>query len=437
MTSPYTWVARSVSWPIISVARSRPQLHALPSLQFTHRNIATLKQHADSVEISFDGSSEVTGKYHYTWLRDNCQCPSCVHPDNHQKLHSSAHVDLNVKPTSIKITPSSANGSSSKATLQIEWPKHSLRRGSDAPHTSQFDMDWLQSVGHPRKTSLTAFRFQPRELYWDKEMYTKQSSRVDYKDYMNTDEGLLRALQQLQDFGLCFLKGVSTDDHREVEKVARRFGCIRETFYGTSWDVKSVPKATNIAYTALDLGLHMDLMYFEAPPGIQMLHSLKNSVTGGESTFLDSFKAVNILKERDPSSYKILSTVPVTFHYRNDGHIMKYRRKTIVDDDPNEPLKVYYAPPFQGPMEVAEDQVQPFYQAFQKFADILDDPSLVYRTLMKPGDLVLFHNRRVLHGRDEFDPNSGERHFKGTYVDLDDFKDKLATLSQAAGLRHV
>jgi gamma-butyrobetaine dioxygenase len=154
---------------------------------------------------------------------------------------------------------------------------------------------------------------------------------------------------------------------------------------------------------------------------------------GGQSTFLDSFKAVQILREKYPQDFDVLTKVPVTFHYRNDGHIMRYRRPTIVTNDANEDLKVYYAPPFQGPMDVEEELTVPFYSAFQKFTKILQDPSLTYRTLSRPGDLVLFHNRRVLHGRDEFDAQSGNRHFKGTYVDIDMFKDKLATLEEKLG----
>lgn len=47
---------------------------------------------------------------------------------------------------------------------------------------------------------------------------------------------------------------------------------------------------------------------------------------------------------------------------------------------------------------------------------------------LKPGTCVIFANRRVLHGRQEFKPQSGNRHFKGTYVDWDDFLDRTRTL---------
>jgi gamma-butyrobetaine dioxygenase len=62
------------------------------------------------------------------------------------------------------------------------------------------------------------------------------------------------------------------------------------------------------------------------------------------------------------------------------------------------------------------------------FTSIIEQQENVFKTRLEKGDLVIFNNRRVLHGRDEFDSNSGERHFKGTYVDEDGFLDKLRVL---------
>lgn len=168
--------------------------------------------------------------------------------------------------------------------------------------------------------------------------------------------------------------------------------------------------------------------YFESPPGLQFLHCLENSVIGGESLFVDAYKAVEILKAKHPKDFDILTRIPVTFHYNNDGHHLQYRRTTLVKDDLNEWCQVFYAPPFQGPLDIDEKDVAPFYDAFRKFEDTLKDESLVYTTLLREGDCVIFANRRVLHGRAEFNAESGKRHLKGTYVDWDDFRDKLRTV---------
>lgn len=81
---------------------------------------------------------------------------------------------------------------------------------------------------------------------------------ITYEQY-NTEKGLYKALKQLFDYGIVFLKNVPTEDSK-VTEVAEKVGNIRESFYGRDFDVKSVAKSTNIAYTSLYLGFHMDLL---------------------------------------------------------------------------------------------------------------------------------------------------------------------------------
>jgi alpha-ketoglutarate-dependent taurine dioxygenase len=169
-------------------------------------------------------------------------------------------------------------------------------------------------------------------------------------------------------------------------------------FQGRSWDVKSMHDSKNIAYTSLKLGLHMDLLYFESPPGLQFLHSLENSVVGGESIFLDSFMALKILKSQFPQYYQDLSTIPITYHYKNDGHDMMYTRP-LIQKSPFISDQVFYSPPFQGYLNLSVSESFKFYTAMSQFSHILDDTKLIYQSYLKPGTCVVFANRRVLHGR--------------------------------------
>ncbi|KAI8915753.1 hypothetical protein EDD86DRAFT_185603 [Gorgonomyces haynaldii] len=363
------------------------------------RKLHKLVKRPDAVDILWSNNQKST--FHYVWLKDNCLSPQSLHPTNKQKLHSSGDIPVTIQPESVELN---------EQELILKW----------TDSTSTFPLDWLKKHDYTNKRPKL---IEP--VVWDAKKYQRRYKPVDYTVFANTDDGLMRVLMDLRDYGLSFLRNVPVKKLEQVEQVARRFGPVQETFYGPSWDVKSVPDSKNIAYTSLYLGLHMDLMYFESPPGIQMLHCLKNSVTGGESLFLDIYGAVHLLKQESPEDYEILTQVPVTFHYDNDGHYMHYVRPTIVEDDINDGLKVYYAPPFQGPLQAAVDQVSKFYKAFSKFEEILKRPELTFKILLKPGDCVLFLNQRVLHGREAFDASSGERHLRGTYVQLDDFKDRL------------
>ncbi|KAJ3393925.1 hypothetical protein HDU92_007405 [Lobulomyces angularis] len=314
----------------------------------------------------------------------------------------------------------------------------SLRTDLEKTHESVFDLDWLKRHSYsPKPTSNLDNSFNSQKLVklWDKDVYEKEKYEVDYNDITsNNPAGLSKTLDMIKKFGLVFLKNVPTEGRKlnpdsetetiSVEEVAKIFGPIRETFYGKSWDVKIVPEAKNIAYTNLDLGLHMDLLYFEAPPGLQYLHSLKNSVKGGTSIFLDSFKAVEYLKQISPESYEILKSEYITFHYENDNHNYHYQKKIIDTSNPNEYLQVNYSPPFQGQIIFENNnKIEKFYKSLFEFEQILKMPGMIFKYRLNPGDLVIFHNRRVFHGRTSFDAVGGERHFKGTYTDWDDFKD--------------
>ena len=47
------------------------------------------------------------------------------------------------------------------------------------------------------------------------------------------------------------------------------------------------------------------------------------------------------------------------------------------------------------------------YKAHHKFGKLLHDDKFVIKFRLNPGDIFSFNNRRVLHGRTAFDPNSG------------------------------
>jgi gamma-butyrobetaine dioxygenase len=167
---------------------------------------------------------------------------------------------------------------------------------------------------------------------------------------------------------------------------------------------------------------------------------LKQSKTGGESTFIDGFQIASELKKIDPDAFKILSQVKVTF-WKNDSHRQYYfRRETFQVDDQNNLISIYYSPPFEGPLKIENHLVEPFYEAFQKYSkvisfifkiifEMLNDKKNIFEYKMKPGEMVVFNNRRILHGRNSFGANE-ERVLEGCYFDSDEFCNKYLTLKR-------
>ena len=100
-----------------------------------------------------------------------------------------------------------------------------------------------------------------------------------------------------------------------VRLVADLIGSIQHTAYGDIWDVIADPEYKEIAYTDAELQLHMDLTYYESPPGIQLLHCVRldDCVTGGESMFVDAWHVAEMLRATYPDYFNTLTRVPATF----------------------------------------------------------------------------------------------------------------------------
>ncbi len=75
-------------------------------------------------------------------------------------------------------------------------------------------------------------------------------------------------------YGIVLLKNVPTELGM-VGEVAKLIAPIQTTIYGDIFNVISTPKPINIAYSSEELGWHMDLMYYESPPGLQYLHCIR------------------------------------------------------------------------------------------------------------------------------------------------------------------
>ncbi|KAF9929987.1 hypothetical protein BGZ65_005538 [Modicella reniformis] len=416
--------------PVHFASTTQEQLHknGLPRVNIT-KNLTANITISPPEGSPFYRARQPTTALNPIWLRDNCPCPDCIHPSTRQKLHTSSQIPLDIGIASHRVLPEGLELTWSKGLDDVgDWEDPSK---SQPGHKSLYPWEMiLGSYGGTPSEHRGTTRMNHKPVLWDEQIMKDKVLWLDYDEYMNTPDGLLKAVKHLQDYGLFFLGNVPIKD-QEVATAAERIGHLRHTFYGRTWDVRSVPNATNVAYTNLNLGLHMDLLYMEAPPGVQLLHSLENNTPGGTSIFMDSFKAVELLKQEYPEDYDILKTTPNTFHYRNASHHLHYNRTTIVVDPMNDALTVNYAPPFQGPLELPADQMAGFYRAMRRFAGYIERPDLQFRHTMQPGQCMVFANRRVLHARTAFDPTKGNRHLKGCYVDLDMFRDKYRTTVQA------
>ena len=204
-----------------------------------------------------------------------------------------------------------------------------------------------------------------------------------------------------------------------VLDVARRFGFPRETNFGVLFDVRSMPDASDLAYTSLALDPHTDNPYRAPVPGIQLLHCLVNETPGGLSTLVDGLAVAKALYAADPASFNSLTRVAVRFRYVDADTELVASAPLIELDQAGRFAAIHYSPrldfvPLLPPAELAQ-----FFTARRLLDSMLKSSRFERRFKLEDGDLMMFDNRRLLHGRTGFDPQSGLRHLQGCYIDSD------------------
>ena len=65
------------------------------------------------------------------------------------------------------------------------------------------------------------------------------------------------------------------------------------------------------------------------------------------------------------------------------------------------------------------DRLSAYYRARRAFDHRLRGDEFQIEFLLQSGDLVMFDNCRLLHGRTRFNPAEGLRHLQGCYIDID------------------
>ena len=238
--------------------------------------------------------------------------------------------------------------------------------------------------------------------------------RNDSTDWNGGHDGFL---DQLARRGVALLHGCGTDEGT-VLTVGNSVGFVRNTNYGDLFDVVAEPDPVNLAYTPLGLPAHTDNPYRRPCPTVQLLHCLVAADEGGSSRFVDGFAAAEALRDDDPTAFRTLTTTDVTFRYHGSDVDLRADRPLIELDRNGRVHAVSVNNRSMEPLAEGDPRAAAFYAAYQAFVAVLDRDDHAIEITLRPGELVAFDNRRVLHGRRAFRSTS-RRHLQGCYIDID------------------
>ena len=373
------------------------------------QSISKLEKNSTYIKIIWSDGEE--SKFNYLWLRDNC--PTAHDKDSNHRMFNILEVSQNINPKNYNV--------SSDGKLEIEW--------SEGDHTSYYDPKWLRDNCYTIKNKKKYI--SPYKL-WDSSLEKNlETIQIDHDEIINSESGLIKWLELLHYNGIAIVKNSPVEKNSAL-KVLNRISHTRETFFKTPFEVINIPKPNNSAYTAHALRNHMDLPWFENPPGYQFLHCLVNSAKGGDSSAVDAFAVADYLRNNEKDIFDILVNTPLKFRDKDyTQEAIRSVHGTAIsltkDGDYND---IRYSIATLDALDCHPDQMDSVYKAHHRFGNLLHHPKFQINFRLQPGDIFSFNNRRLLHGRTEFDPNSGHRHLQGYYMDRDEIIGRLNYLKQ-------
>ena len=373
------------------------------------QSISKLEKNSTYIKIIWSDGEE--SKFNYLWLRDNC--PTAHDKDSNHRMFNILEVSQNINPKNYNV--------SSDGKLEIEW--------SEGDHTSYYDPKWLRDNCYTIKNKKKYI--SPYKL-WDSSLEKNlETIQIDHDEIINSESGLIKWLELLHYNGIAIVKNSPVEKNSAL-KVLNRISHTRETFFKTPFEVINIPKPNNSAYTAHALRNHMDLPWFENPPGYQFFHCLVNSAKGGDSSAVDAFAVADYLRNNEKDIFDILVNTPLKFRDKDyTQEAIRSVHGTAIsltkDGDYND---IRYSIATLDALDCHPDQMDSVYKAHHRFGNLLHHPKFQINFRLEPGDIFSFNNRRLLHGRTEFDPNSGHRHLQGYYMDRDEIIGRLNYLKQ-------
>lgn len=369
--------------------------------------IVNWEQNGQALKINWaDSHSSI---FHYMWLRDNCS--TMRHSSGNRNAWAITIPD-DIHPESVQIVQINE-----QKKLEIAW--------ANDKHVSQFDPSWLRA--HCYTDHKQHQRKQPK--LWDATL-NASLPKADYADISTNDEALRNWLTMFRDYGFAILSGIPVKSKMILE-VAEIIGYAAPSIWKniTYHDVKVEVNPEFIGFTNLPLLAHIDDPYFDPVPPITMLHCLANEVEGGQSTLVDGFKVANTLRERDSNQFDLLSTLPVRHSFRNDEFEFWSEFPMISINVWGEVDQIRCANQHMKPFHLPVDVMDAYYDAYRTFSQMLISDEFQVSFKLKPGDLYMVNNHRVLHGRTGFS-SGGARHMQHCYVSRDGILSRLAQLSR-------
>ncbi len=373
--------------------------------------LTNVDRRADGKVLELTWNDGTSARFHAIWLRDNALDAATRSPVNGQRLVSLIDIPAS---TSIQSASLRADGS-----LSVTF--------SPEDKTVIFPAGWLKECAYDRSMESADGWIDASIETWDSALQNHVPTAA-WSAISSSRVTLGHWLAAVRRFGFAKLTGLPPQSGM-LCKVAALFGYVRETNYGRWFEVRAEVNPNNLAYTNLGLQAHTDNPYRDPVPTLQLLACLENSVDGGDSIVVDGFRAALRLRDENRRGFDLMTSHCARFEYAGTSGVRLRARRPMIELSPDgELIAIRLNNRSAAPIiDVPFDDMQDYYAAYRRFAELIEDPVMEVKFKLAPGELFIVDNTRVLHARKAF-AGSGKRWLQGCYADKDGLLSTLAAI---------
>ena len=329
----------------------------------------------EGLKVFFSNKSEDT--FPNIWLRDHAKDENNWDERSNQRKTFTAKLNPKIK---IK----NANILNQGEYIDIIW--------SDTSNNIKYSSEFLY------KNSINYSRDKNKIKIWENKEI-KDDIFLNFEN-IKSEEGFKNLLLKLHSFGFAVIKDCKKN-MSSVEFLAKKIGYVRNSIFGGLWSFESNADMADSAYTNEELRPHTDSTYSNDAPGLQLLLCCAETI-----------------KSKNQNLYDILTKIDVPGNYTGDGVILEAKRPIIKLDDNNHINQISFNNYDRAPFRLDPELTKIFYEAISLFDNLANSKQYQWRHILKPGELLIFNNWRVLHGRGSF---NGKRRMNGCYINKEDF----------------
>ena len=161
-----------------------------------------------------------------------------------------------------------------------------------------------------------------------------------------------------------------------------------------------------------------------------LFHCVANDQTGaGASTFMDGFEIAEMLRAHDQEGFDALCNNAQAFrrHYENDVDLIS-EFPVLSTDDFGNLCGVRINDRVAAPLSIEAAQMKTYYRGLRYLLQLSEDPALALHLTLQPGDIAVFDNHRVLHGRTDLTVD-GQRWLQWLQIKRGDFHSSLRIIA--------